>query len=77
METLTLNSLNKLTFEEGIRGIAFGENYFYASRGFGNMTSYYTVDEAINELKGCDIEITDLELNDCGEIAYLYGYFEE
>ena len=77
METLTLNSLNKLTFEEGIRGIAFGENYFYASQGFGNMTSYYTVDEAINELKGCDIEITDLELNDCGEIAYLYGYFEE
>ena len=73
----TLEELKGLKFTKGIRGIAFGENYFYASRGFGNMTSYYTVDEAINELKGCDIEITDLKLNNNNEIAYLYGYFEE
>ena len=73
----TLKDLNKLKFAEGIEGIAFGEGYFYASKGFGNMTSYYSIEEAKKELKGCDIEITDLELNDCGEIAYLYGYFEE
>jgi len=73
----TLEDLNKLKFAEGIEGIAFGENYFYASQGYGNMTSYYSIEEAINELKECDIEITDLKLNNNNEIAYLYGYFEE
>ena len=73
----TLKDLKGLKFAEGIEGIAFGEDYFYASQGYGNITSYYTVDEAINELEGCDIEITDLKLNNNNEIAYLYGYFEE
>jgi len=72
-----LEDLKGLSFAEGVHGIAFGSDYFYANKGYGNMTSYYSIKEAIKELKGCDYQITDLKTNNKREITYLYGVFEE
>jgi len=71
-----IEDLKGLSFAKDVRGIEIYDHYFTATEGYGNMATYYSIDTFISIMSEyCDPYITDLELDDKGEIIYLYGYF--
>ena len=76
-----LNELEKikdLKFAEGVRGIEIYSYYFCANEGYGNMAVYHSVEGVMEYLEQGNCKIIDLEveLNENGEITYLYGVFK-
>ena len=76
-----LDTLINLPFEEGVDGVRFGENYLYATRGGeGSFAPCFSVKEVLSmQAQGeiVNVTISDLELNEAGEIKYLFGYYKE
>ena len=76
-----IKEIKGVPFEDGVNGIRFGDGYFYATRGGeGSFTPYFTVEEVLSmQARGEIVSVTlsDVELNEAGEIKYLFGYWEE
>jgi len=76
-----LETLINVPFEDGVDGVNFGDGYFYATRGGeGSFAPYFTVEEVLAMIaRGeiANVTVSDLELNEAGEIKYLFGYYEE
>ena len=76
-----LKDIEYVPFEDGVEGIRFGDGYFYATRGGeGSFAPYFSLQEVLSmQARGEIVSVTlsDVELNEAGEIKYLFGYCEE
>ena len=76
-----LKEIKGVPFEDGVNGIRFGDGYFYATRGGeGSFAPYFSLQEVLSmQARGEIVSVTlsDVELNEAGEIKYLFGYCEE
>jgi len=71
-----LEKIKDLKFAEGVHGIEINSYYFCANEGYGNMATYYSVEGAIEYLKGCTITDLEVNLNENNEIVYIYGVYK-
>ena len=79
---LKLSELKDIPFANGIHGIGTSgayysedgsfEGYVYASKGYGNMESYLSVQEAIEAYSLGDLYVT-VEFDAEGKISYLHS----